>query len=364
VHVTIIGAGVVGCAVAFELSARGARVQLVDPRGCGLGASRASAGMLAPQVEGHFDALRTLGTRSLELYDDFVARVMAQSGRRIEYRRTGTLQVACTAEERAQLEQERKALGREGVEHRFLDDAAVRQLEPALTSRIQAGLLIRAHGYVGVATLVTALADALAASGADLSSDAARSVSSQAGSLRIETSGGTIATDVVVLAAGSWSGGIPMPPAPEAPVRPVRGQLLQLRFERPPLTRVVWGAGGYLVPWEDGRLLVGATVEDVGFDEGVTPAGIEELLARAAALLPGAGDARCEGARAGLRPATPDELPIIGASAVLPGVYYATGHYRNGVLLAPLTAAMIAGLVIDGREQADAALVGPGRLGL
>jgi glycine/D-amino acid oxidase-like deaminating enzyme len=130
------------------------------------------------------------------------------------------------------------------------------------------------------------------------------------------------------------------------------------------LARVVWGAGGYVVPWQDGRLLVGATVEDVGFDESVTPSGVATLLARAAALLPGAVDARCEGARAGLRPATPDELPIVGPSAALPGVYYATGHYRNGVLLAPLTAAIIADLVVDGRERDDAALVRPGRLAL
>ena len=108
---------------------------------------------------------------------------------------------------------------------------------------------------------------------------------------------------------------------------------------------------------EDGRLLVGATVEDVGFDEGVTPDAIEQLLACAQILLPAARDARCEGARAGLRPATPDELPIVGASAALPGVYYATGHYRNGVLLAPLTAAMIADLVLDGRERDEAAIV-------
>jgi glycine oxidase len=173
-----------------------------------------------------------------------------------------------------------------------------------------------------------------------------------------------MACDAVVLAAGSWSGGVPMPPAPIAPVRPVRGQLLQLKFSRPPLARIVWGAGGYLVPWEDGHLLVGATVEEVGFEESVTPEGVAELLARAAALLPDAAAATCEGARAGLRPATPDELPIVGASAALPGVYYATGHYRNGVLLAPLTAAIIADLVVDGREHEDAVAVRPSRLGL
>jgi glycine/D-amino acid oxidase-like deaminating enzyme len=118
------------------------------------------------------------------------------------------------------------------------------------------------------------------------------------------------------------------------------------------------------VPWEDGRLLVGATVEDVGFDEGVTIEGLQHLLACAQTLLPAAASARCEGARAGLRPATPDELPIIGASSTMPGVYYATGHYRNGVLLAPLTAVMLADLILTGHERPESALVHPARFRL
>jgi glycine/D-amino acid oxidase-like deaminating enzyme len=127
---------------------------------------------------------------------------------------------------------------------------------------------------------------------------------------------------------------------------------------------VVWGADGYLVPWEDGRLLVGATVEDVGFDESVTTEGVQRLLECVQALLPAARSAKCEGARAGLRPATPDELPIIGASSTMPGVYYATGHYRNGVLLAPLTAIMVADLILNGYEREGLALVRPERFGL
>ncbi len=155
-----------------------------------------------------------------------------------------------------------------------------------------------------------------------------------------------------------------MAPAVPPPVRPVRGQLLHLRFASPPLSRVVWGAAAYLVPWVDGSVLVGATVEDAGFDDSVTVAGIRGLLDAAVELLPAAQFAAFTDARAGLRPATPDELPIVGRSSTMPGVYYATGHYRNGVLLAPLTAVMIADLVLEGRERAELSLVRPDRFGL
>jgi glycine oxidase len=364
VNVTVVGAGVVGCAIAYELAARGTDVRLIDPRGTGQGASRASAGMLAPRIEGRSEALLRLGLGSLELYDSFITRVATDAQRRIEYRRSGTLQVARTDDEAGQLESECRVLADAGVEHAYLDGAGVRRIEPLLADDIRAGVLIPEHGYVGVATLISALAEASGRAGATLSAARVRNVSPKAGSVRVETSEEAFTSDVVVLAAGSWSGGIPMGPAPPAPLRPIRGQLLQLRFESPPLSRVVWGAAGYLVPWEDGRLLVGATVEDVGFDEGVTVEGVQQLLECARALLPAAGSAACDGARAGLRPVTPDELPIIGASSTMPGVYYATGHYRNGVLLAPLTAVMIASLILDGYEPAELALVRPDRFGL
>jgi glycine/D-amino acid oxidase-like deaminating enzyme len=167
--------------------------------------------------------------------------------------------------------------------------------------------------------------------------------------------------DPVVIAAGSWSSGIS--PAP-APVRPIRGQLLHVDFDRAPLARVVWGSRAYLVPWEDGSLLVGATSEDVGFDERATDDGVRQLLDGAAGLVPAVAGAPLREVRVGLRPATADELPIIGASSTMRGVYYATGHYRNGVLLAPLTALMVADLVLDGRERAELALTRPGRFGL
>jgi len=170
-----------------------------------------------------------------------------------------------------------------------------------------------------------------------------------------------VESDAVVLAAGSWSSRI-APLAP--PVRPIRGQLLHLHFNERPLSRVVWGTDCYLVPWRNGALLVGATVEDVGYDESATADGVTRLLGASAELITGVPKARFETVRVGLRPGTPDELPLIGPSSTMPGVYYATGHYRNGVLLSPLTAKLVADLVLQGKCDPDLDLVRPDRFGL
>ncbi|MBI3046749.1 MAG: glycine oxidase ThiO [Acidobacteria bacterium] len=362
-HVIIVGAGVVGCAVAYELASGGATVRVIDARGSGQGATRASAGMLAPYIEGHSTALLQLGVRSLAEYDRFVSRVAADAQRSIEYRRTGTLQVARTDEEARALERHGRALAESGATATLLDGREVRRYEPALATNVRAALLIPPHGYVRVGALMDALVDAAVSRGVQLSVARAQRIARVNGRVAVETAEGTLAADAVVLAAGSWSGGIPVDAA-AAPVRPVRGQLLQLRLPRPPLSRVVWGSGGYVVPWEDGGVLVGSTVEEVGFDESVTAEGVRRLLERGERLVPALGAAVFEEARAGLRPATSDELPIIGASTTMRGVFYATGHYRNGVLLAPFTAVMVAELLLGDRERPELELVRPDRFGL
>jgi len=345
--VIVAGAGIIGCAVAYELASRGARVRVIDPRGPGQGATRASAGVLAPYIEGHSDALLKLGACSLGYYDSFVARVAADAGRPVEYRRAGTLEVACSDAEASELARAAERLSRAGVAHSLLDGDAARRLEPALSRAVSAGLLVPQHGYVAATAFTSALVAAAERRGVVFAADSLARVAQSA--------------DPVVIAAGSWSSRIAPSPAP---VRPIRGQLLHLVFDHPPLTRVVWGSRAYLVPWEDGSVLVGATSEDVGFDERATEEGVTDLLARATAVAPAVAGAPLREVRVGLRPATSDELPIIGASSTMRGVYYATGHYRNGVLLAPLTALMVADLVLDGRERAELALARPDRFGL
>ena len=363
-HVIVVGAGVVGCSIAYELAARGARVQVIDPRGSGRGATRASAGILAPYIEGHSSALLRLGLCSLDQYDSFIARVSRDAGRSVEYRRAGTLQVALDDAEERELQLQSRALEEAGVAHTFLEREAARRLELQLTDAVRAGLLTPQHGHVGAAALVSALVDGASNRGATFSTAQVQSIDDDRGGLRVVTSEGAVAAQTVVIAAGSWSGTVSVPPAPPAPVRPIRGQLLHLRLPQRVLSSVVWGTGCYLVPWADGSILVGATVEDAGFDENVTVDGVRRLMDAGEQLLPVLRSAAFVDARAGLRPAAADELPIIGASSSRRGVYYATGHYRNGVLLAPLTAMLMADLILDGHERPELELVRPDRFGL
>jgi glycine oxidase len=363
VTVIVVGAGVVGCAIAYELAARGASVRVLDARGSGQGATRASAGILAPYIEGHSPALLQLGICSLDQYDAFVRRVAADARRPIEYRRTGTLQVVRTDEEAERLPRQQLTLAGLGTRADVLDGADARRLEPALAGDVRAALLVPAQGYVRAVALTDALVTAATARGARVSVARVERIDATSGGVAVETTDETVTGDAVVLAAGSWSGGIQVGPTP-APVRPVRGQLVELRSPRPLVAHVVWGVDCYLVPWQDGRTLVGATVEEVGFDERVTDEAVGQLRASAERLVPALGRAAFEDARAGLRPGTPDELPIIGASTTMRGVFYATGHYRNGVLLAPLTASLVADLLLTGRARAELNLVRPDRFGL
>ena len=180
--------------------------------------------------------------------------------------------------------------------------------------------------------------------------------------LRVTAEDGTAwSATTVVIAAGSWSSSFHYGSTAARSVRPVRGQLLRLKWSHDPLTHIVWGPDCYVVPWRDGTVLVGATVEDVGFDERTTAAGVRDLLDAVCELLPGAWGATFLEARAGLRPATSDGLPVIGRSSALPGLIYATGHYRNGVLLAPLTAALVADCVLGNGTDPALKTLEPGR---
>ena len=363
--VIVLGAGIVGCAVAYELARRGARVRVIDGRGVGRGATQASAGVLAPGIDGeHPTVLAELGVRSLRQYDEFVARVVEDSGTPVQYVRKGTLEVAIDERSLDGLEATSAALAAWGLSTERLDANATREAEPELTEHVLGGLLVPAHGFVAAAELTRALERAATARGASfVVSRTATRVSSEHGSVRIDTDADTMTAGAVVLAAGSWSAQIDVAGAPRLPIRPVRGQLLHLEWPGSRLTRVVWASHCYLVPWTDGSLLAGATVEEVGFDERATVAGVGDLLDSACRLAPRARQAGFRTVRVGLRPGTPDNLPTVGASGSLPRLIYATGHYRTGVLLAPLTAELVANLLLE--ERSDPALdsMSPSRFG-
>jgi glycine oxidase len=319
----IVGAGIIGCAIARELAVRGVQCGVVDDRPIGGGATQASAGMLAPYVEAHERGpLLDLAVRSLELYDDWIAAVRNESGIDIEYRRIGTLETGRTGDDR----------------------------------------VVPEHGYVAAAQLTAALARAAANNGASFHSARVQRVEQETASFHIATTTGALDARYLVLAAGAWTNRIDGIPTP--PLRPVRGQLLRLEWIGPPLETIVWGPDCYVVPWLDGSILVGATVEDAGFDERTTDAGIQGLLNAVHELLPLTKTARLIEARAGLRPATPDELPVIGPDRKVPGLIHASGHYRNGVLLAPITAKLIGDLVVDGTRDPAFETFRPDRFGV
>ena len=331
-----------------------------------MGATQASAGMLAPYTEAkdRNTLFLDLAVRSLDLYDEFVARAAADSGLPIGYNREGTIEIAGSAERMGELQDIARRLSERGVALEVLDPPAARIQEPLLGQDVAGGLFIGAHGYVNALELAQALFKAACCLGVtSLDGGRVRRIRHD-GDLLVETDKSTYTAQTVVVAAGSWSGQIDIEGAAPLPVRPVRGQLLHLAGKGGlRLRRVIWGEHCYLVPWLDGRLLVGATMEDVGFDEKATTSGVQDLLNAASALVPRVRVADFLGARAGLRPGTPDAMPIIGWSRAVPNVIYATGHFRNGVLLAPLTAQLVADAVLSGRLDPSLAPIGPERFG-
>jgi glycine oxidase len=364
--IIVVGAGIVGCAVAYELARRGASVEVVDERMVGMGATHASAGILAPYIEAEEESpLFDLTVRSLNLFDEFIERVSSESGMPIPYRRTGTLAVAADAAELRALQATADALARRRIGAELLDAAGARIEEPHLTKEAAGALVIGTHGFVAVNDLTRAVAAAARRHGAQLVEQSrVRRISQVDADIVVETERGSLRGNAVVLAAGSWSGSIAIEGVPVGvPVRPVRGQLIYLAWNGSPLRRVVWSPRCYLVPWDDGTVLVGATTEEAGFDERVTVAGVRDLLEAACELTPHAWTASFAGARAGLRPGTADGLPVIGASQALPNLMYATGHYRNGVLLSPLTAQIVADAMLDGRTDPALAAFSPSRFG-
>ncbi len=240
----------------------------------------------------------------------------------------------------------------------WLESGAAKAAYPALGA-IAGALLTPAHGYVAASQLAAALARAAGRSGATFRRATVQRIASQGSFVRVITSDGELDVTTVVIAAGAWTNNIDGIRTP--PLRPVRGQLLHLGWRSHPLSTIVWGPGCYIVPRTDGTLLVGATVEEVGFDERTTAAGVRGLLDAVCELLPEAWGATFLEARAGLRPATPDELPVLGSDPGTPAIVHASGHYRNGVLLAPITAKVIGDLIVERKRDRSLDSFSPGR---
>jgi glycine oxidase len=367
-RVAVIGAGVIGSAIAESLAGRSAVVTLFDMRRPGAGASQASAGVLCPFVEAQPGSpLLALGTRSLSMWDSWVERIRSRTSAPFHYDRSGTLEVAFGPEEASHLKSASVWLTAEGVAHEWLEGPALRECEPQAATSAVAGLLITGHGFVQVSPLMTALLDSARQHGCVCETPTEILHVEQKGSVvRVRAANQPVSDalefDHLVIAAGPWSRRVRVAGEPVFDVRPVRGQLLQLKWpDANPPRRSVWGTRCYTVPWPDGSLLVGATVEDVGFDERSTVAGVHDLLDAVGELLPATWQASLEEVRVGLRPKTADHLPLLGPLARFPRIVLATGHYRNGVLLAPYTADVVTRLILDNDRDALLDLTRPER---
>jgi glycine oxidase len=367
VEVIVVGAGIIGCAIAHQLSRRDARVRVFESRSVAAGATHASAGVLAPYIEAPEPGpLLDLAVRSLRAYDSFVSDVTQDAGVAVEYRICGTLDVALDSEGATRLKEQADAAAQmAGVTAEWFDAASAAALDPSLPATVAGALLIREHGYVAASQLAEALTWAALRHGAEFETGRrVTRIEQRRNRLAVSVEdGASWIADRVVIAAGSWASQAGIDEAAARAVRPVRGQLLQLAWQASPPRYVIWGPSCYIVPWSDGTVLVGATVEDVGFDERTTASGVHQLLDAACALLPAAAEATFREARAGLRPASLDGLPIVGPSPTVPGVIYATGHYRNGVLLAPITAQIVSDLILKNRRDPALRSIGPERFG-
>lgn len=344
--VVVVGGGVIGLSCAWRAARRGARVAVVEGGQPPAGATRVAAGMLAPVGELAFGEpeLLKMTLAAAELYPGFVAELESASGVDTGYSCDGALHVALDRDEAAELRRVHELQRSLGLGAEWLPPRRCRELEPGLTPSFNGGVHAPGEGSVDPRALVAALLAALAGEdGAEVFTgcevEAALFDGDRVAGVRTEA-GQELRAGAVVLAAGAWSGEAAwLPPRARPPVRPVKGQILELRPREgaAPCSRVVASERIYLVPRPDGRLIVGATVEEQGFDTAVTAGGVHELLREAYRLLPEVAEMELVEAMAGLRPGTPDNLPRLGPSPI-EGLLWATGHYRNGILLAPLAA--------------------------
>jgi glycine oxidase len=348
-RVAIVGDGIIGWSTAFELARRGVDVTVYRGGWSGA-ATRASAGILAPYTEAHHASpLLDLAVRGLAAYDDFVARLRAASPVPFEYRMSGTLEVAEDAERAESLQQRLGASTHESAGCRWLEADRLRAENPFIRDGCRGALLCAAHRYVNVGSFVAALEDAASRAGAV-------SVHGPARAVDVRTKRVTVTTeeesdyDTVVLAAGAWTPLIDPLGRTCGRIRPVRGQLVRLKSPRLRSAPIIWGRSCYIVPWQDGTVLVGATVEEADFEVRATVTGVRSLLTAAEELIPALASATFVDVRVGLRPASDEETPILG-----PGensrIVYAAGHFRNGVLLAPLTARILTDFILEGTED-------------
>jgi glycine oxidase len=347
VDAAVIGGGVIGLSVAWRAARAGINVAVVDPDP-GSGASHFAAGMIAPVGEAEFgeEAVVALNRDSAARYPSFIAELELDAGRSAGYRQTGTLHVAVDGDEQIALERQFRYRRQLGLPVERLTSRETRELEPGLAPSVRGGMLVQSDHQVDPRAMVPTLLQACSRLGVQIHRSRASLLvdGGRVTGVALE-SGEVLEASKVVLAAGCWSGNIPGVPQDDIPpVRPVKGQILRLRGVPELIARTIRGGSVYILPRGDGRVIIGGTVEERGFDTSVIAGAVYELLREARALVPDVAELELVEASAGLRPGSPDNMPMVGDSTT-EGLIVATGHYRNGYLLAPATADAVSGVL-------------------
>ena len=359
--VIVIGGGMIGCSVAEALTRRGAAVTVLERGRIGDGAPRAAAGMVWPTMRSERrDAWFDLCLAASTAYGGVAERLHAETGVDPEWRDDGALRVADGAAERDELRAKGEWMRDAGVDVAWLEIGEARRLEPGLAPDLAGALWLPSAGQVRGDLMAASLGRAAALRGADLREHTAVLGIEQRGDAvtGVRTPEGALSAGRVVLAAGAWSG--PLSSALPRPllVRPVKGQSLLAAAPAGFVRHVVYGTGGSLVPRRGGHVYIGATIEDAGFDTQPTLGGIAGRINGAARLVPGAASLALLETRAGLRPASPALVPIIGPVPESRGLIAATAHYRNGILLGPLTGEAVAEIILRRGDQEGLAALG------
>jgi glycine oxidase len=352
--VAIAGGGLIGASIALDLRRAGLGVGLFDRQEPGLEASWAGAGILSPAPESAaLIALVPLGKASMAIYPEFVRMVEEASGRSAGYRPKGTLQALFSRHAREELSTVIALHHGLGLRAEPLSARDARALEPSLSEDLEAGVLRPEEASVDNRALTQAVLEAARRSGVQVfPASGAEAIWRQGGRcLGLNLKNEKVEAQWTVIAAGCFSANI-QGVAPYAPVRPAKGQMVALRAEDLKIERVLWSEKIYLVPRNDGRILAGATVEYTGFEKVLTAGGLEKILAGAIELSPGLAGSRVEETWAGLRPDSPDHLPILGPTDI-DGLLIATGHFRGGILLTPITARLVREWVTEQRVTVD-----------
>ena len=358
--IAIIGGGICGLGIGWRLAQAGENVTVYDRGTAGMAATWAAAGMLAPQVEAEHgeEALLPLALESRAMWKEFAAELLSTTGVDVDYREEGTMVVGLDRDDVEYLEHRFSYFQSLGLDVHWLSGYEARKREPHLARAVSSAVYSALDHQVDNRMVAEALRTAFVAAGGILKENIEIiGVITTGGKVSaVETAEDTISTDTVVLAAGAWSRNLAgIPDASRPLVRPLKGQMVAVQMEpkNPLIESVIWGPGNgivpsiYLAPKSNGRLIIGATVEEMGFDTELTAGGIMELLRLAWDVLPGIYDLPLVESWAGLRPASRDDAPILGPTKTT-GLVLATGHHRNGILLAPLTAKAICDYVRNG----------------